>query len=99
MTPLNYECSVEDESTIGSIANRFGQVLPSPIPYSHDDYLAVQVAILTTHVNGCSLDLKGLLMSNSKILLSDVTGIINNIDQKTGRLGNCFLPQCKANKG
>lgn len=96
MLTLNYECSLDDESTIDSIAHRFGKVLPSKATYSHDDYLAVQVAILVTHLNGCALDLKGLLMADSKTLLGDVIGIINNIDPKTGKLSNCFLPQCKA---
>jgi hypothetical protein len=57
------------------------------------DPLALSLAILATHANGCRLRLAALLAADDLNFLHDVSGIVNNIDTDTGRLLNCFRPR------
>lgn len=62
------------------------------------DRLTVSMDIQACHANGCELDLDGLLAADKLDFIHDVSGIITNIDRKTGALENCFMPRyAKAN--
>lgn len=50
--------------------------------------------IILCHCNGCKLDLEKLLNSDENSLHKDITGIFDNIDRKTGKLNNGFVPRC-----
>lgn len=56
--------------------------------------IQIEMDITATHCNGCRLDLGKLLKSSGTDFLHDVHGIIHNLDRKTGRLKNQFLPRC-----
>lgn len=45
------------------------------------------------HCNGCPLKLAELLAADDFNFAHDVFGIRKNIDRKTGKLQNCFLPR------
>ena len=46
-----------------------------------------------THNNGCPLKLTELLAADDFNFVHDVFGIRANIDRKTGKLQNCFVPR------
>ena len=56
--------------------------------------MSVHMDIQACHTHGCPLDLDGLLDANPSDFGHDVWGIHQNIDRKTGKLLNCFVPRC-----
>ncbi|PKN20403.1 MAG: hypothetical protein CVU71_01020 [Deltaproteobacteria bacterium HGW-Deltaproteobacteria-6] len=60
------------------------------------DALALSMDIAATHLNGCPLKLKEWLKADDFNFFHDIYGIYNNLDRKTGRLKNCFLPRFAA---
>jgi hypothetical protein len=57
------------------------------------DRLAITMDLTACHLNGCKLDLDGLLAAKEFDLIHDVSGIMHHIDRKTGMLLDCFLPR------
>lgn len=57
------------------------------------DAMTINMDITAAHLNGCSLDLKGLLEAKQSDFVHDVYGIIHNIDRKTGEIQNHFTPR------
>jgi hypothetical protein len=49
--------------------------------------------LTATHLNGTPLRLQEMLYSKDGDLIHDVVGIHNNLDRRTGRMMNCFLPR------
>jgi len=50
-------------------------------------------AVALCHANGCQLDLNKLHRFDDMNFVHDLVGIRNNLDYKTGRLRDCFLPR------
>jgi len=58
--------------------------------------LDVSMDLTACHLNGCPLDLDGLLNAERFDFVHDVTGICRHIDRTTGELRDCFLPRYAA---
>lgn len=54
----------------------------------------IELDLLTTHQNGCPLNLSALLECSDFDLVHDVSGIRQHLDITTGKLGNLFWPRC-----
>jgi len=55
--------------------------------------LEVTMDLTACHLNGCRLDLDGLLTATPSDLIHDVAGIMRHINRQTGQLEDCFLPR------
>jgi hypothetical protein len=55
--------------------------------------------IATCHLNGCPLDLDGLLTASPSDRNHDVMGISQHLDHPTGKLKNGFVPRFAAKVG
>lgn len=53
----------------------------------------VMMDIEACHCNGCPLDLDGLATAKTSDFVHDLTGITANLNRKTGKLENCFVPR------
>jgi len=60
------------------------------------DRMTREMDITAVHCNGCPLRLADLLAGSDFDFVHDFCGIARNIDRKTGRLRNCFLPRYAA---
>lgn len=49
--------------------------------------------LTATHMNGCPLDLGGLLAASDGDFVHDVWGIRIHLDRETGELKDCFIPR------
>jgi peroxiredoxin family protein len=58
--------------------------------------LSVSMDLTACHLNGCALDLDGLLTADKGDLVHDVGGIMHHINRKTGQLENFFCPRYAA---
>jgi hypothetical protein len=88
---LNWNTSKEDHDIIVAIAERYEQALKDF--GQKPNRLKIIMDIEATHNNGCPLDLRGLLVAGMFDLVHDVGGIQSNINRKTGKLENCFVPR------
>jgi len=59
------------------------------------DRMGTEMDIMAAHIS-CPLKLGELLKADNFNFLHDVCGIINNLNRKTGKLDNCFLPRFSA---
>lgn len=57
------------------------------------DRLCLEMDITACHANGTRLDLARLFSAPDFDFMHDVLGIHRNIDRKTGKLANHFLPR------
>ena len=57
------------------------------------DVLGASMDIMACHNNGCPLKLQELLNADDGNFAHDVFGIRANINRKTGKIENCFLPR------
>ena len=64
----------------------------------HGDTLSLIMDITASHLD-TPLDLDALLHAPSVDFCHDVYGIVNNINRKTGKLENCFLPRFARHQG
>lgn len=92
---LNWNTSKEDYDTIIKIAERYIQnAIEFEVPkVLQRPKLEVIMDIEATHNNGCQLKLEELLSANDGNFMHDVCGIMANLNRKTGKLENCFLPR------
>ena len=58
--------------------------------------MEVSMDLTACHLNGCSLDLDGLLAAENADFIHDVAGIMRHINRQTGELEDCFLPRYAA---
>ena len=58
------------------------------------DSLNLIMDLDATHSNGTPLDFERLLAFDKLNFTHDISGIMNCIDRKTGKLTRCFLPRC-----
>lgn len=90
MKKINWDITTEDQNKINAICERVLKTI-------NCDKLGLLMDVTTTHLNGCPLDLDGLLISENFDFFHDIVGIARNIDRKTGQLKNCFLPRYAKN--
>ena len=84
---INWDATQEDMVIIHKIAKRgFCKQL-------YADNIALSMDISATHLNGCPMKLKEWLAADDFNFFHDIYGIYNNLDRKTGKLKNCFLPR------
>ena len=86
---INWAISKEDELVIIAIASRTYKELPD----YPDPKMTLIMDIEACHLNGCSLDLTGLLNSPTGDFLHDVAGIRKHISRETGKLEEGFVPR------
>jgi len=53
----------------------------------------LRMDLTACHLNGCPLQLDDLLGAEDSDFAHDVFGIVCNLNRKTGRLENCFVPR------
>ena len=75
---------------IVAIAKRVEKLLPEPVP----SLAQINMYIAGTHIYSGPLDLQQLLDSRDTDVVHDVSGMIYNLDKKTGKLLNYFRPRC-----
>lgn len=80
-----------DRLKVIEIVHRFNQLRESKGLGTFEPF-DLQSDILKCHCNGNRLDFKQLLSSPDDDLYSDVIGIRNNINPKTGKLKEGFVP-------
>ena len=78
--------------TITEIVQRFRKVAPS-LGIQGVDPITLDMDLTACHLNGCPLDLVGLLNASNGDFNHDITGIVGNIDRATGKLGDHFTPR------
>lgn len=84
---IKWSATKEENETISKICDRFIEKYGSKKKDLTMDLDA-------THSNCCSLDFEKLLGFSEFDFYHDMFGIIRNLDRKTGKLRNCFLPRC-----
>jgi hypothetical protein len=89
---LNWKTSKEDHDIIVTIAERYIYLLKTadiPIPKKLDLIMDIEAV----HNNGCPLNLDDLLNASDDDFAHDLIGIQVNLNRKTGKLENCFVPR------
>lgn len=90
--PIRFNGTKEEDALIKRIADRYqALMLQHKFKVRRPD---LDMDIAACHYNGCMLDLEKLLAFDDFNLSHDVTGIIRNLNRRTGKLGNFFLPRC-----
>ena len=86
---LNWNTTKGEAQTISKIVQRardsadLGQIDP----------LKLDMDISACHLNGCPLDLQGLLNATPGDFNHDISGIVSRIDRETGNLRDCWTPR------
>ena len=88
MAQINFNASNEDLEFIIAISERAMSFFPSS-----NHITDVQMDLTACHLNGCPLDLPGLYVARDFDFAHDINGIARNLDRKTGKLRNSFLPR------
>jgi hypothetical protein len=91
---INWNCSKRELDKITQIMLRAASLM------SFEDRganrLDVSMDLTACHLNGCPLDLDGLLHAEPFDLIHDVGGIIAHINRQTGELKDFFSPRYSA---
>ena len=93
LPPLNWRAAPNDARLIVKITGRAQQIadrIGTEVPPQ------LLMDLTACHLNGCAIDLLGLLHGNDSDFVHDVWGIHRHIDRRTGVLGDCFLPRFAA---
>lgn len=94
---INWKASPKDAKKIDTILDRAAAEWPS---YGEPEgRKEAAMDLIACHLNGRPLDLDALLDADDFDFAHDLFGIRENINRKTGELGNCFLPRCAAKGG
>lgn len=88
---ISWDCKKEDYELISKIANRAIKEYKAIIK------MDLNMDITAVHCNGNKMDLEKLLNADDFNFFHDIFGIMKNIDRKTGKLTNHFLPRCSTN--
>lgn len=88
---MNMHCEKDDSSKIIKIMLRAASCMSFESRGS--SRLEVTMDLTACHLNGCPLDLDGLLNAGQGDFMHDVAGIMRHINRRTGQLENCFLPR------
>lgn len=89
---LNLKATPEDAKLIGQIVARFSTAYEAEI-CAPTRRMNLEMDITACHLNGCPLDLQGLLGASDFEFAHDVQGIRIHIDRATGHLFGCFSPR------
>ena len=87
---LNMDCTPKEKQQIGLIVNRMLKTSPST------NKLTSHSGISMVHLNGCPLDLDGLINASDADFYHDINGIFLNLNTETGRLEDYFVPRFSA---
>lgn len=90
---IKWNASPKDSGLIGKICER-AERLAHDKGLSRPDRMEMVMDLTAAHLNGCPLDLDGLLSAPDLDFAHDVFGIRRNMDRQTGALLNHFLPRC-----
>jgi hypothetical protein len=91
--PIKWNTLREDNDLIIQIAER----VERDMPRYPDDRRTLVMDLTACHVNGCALDLRGLLAASKYEFSHDVYGIRKAINRRTGKLTeDVFLPRYAA---
>jgi hypothetical protein len=88
---IKWNCTREETQIAVKIAQR-AVTMAKEIGVEYSQMTAL-MDIEATHSNGCPLKLQELLDADNPNFAHDVFGIRANINRKTGKLENCFLPR------
>lgn len=91
---INWTCTKRESETIIKIMLRAASCMN--FEQRGGNRLEVTMDLTACHLNGCPLDLEGLLSAENDDLIHDVSGIMRHINRKTGRLEDCFVPRYAA---
>lgn len=86
--------SKEDVPIVDGIVDRYIQHMKELGAKVIGSKIDIFMDVTATHLNGCPLKLEELLKADNFDFMHDVTGILLNLDRKTGKLRNCFNPRC-----
>jgi hypothetical protein len=89
---INWKVTREDADTIRQIVERAVEVFN--IEASGRQTLTMDIT--AAHLNGCPLDLPGLLAAEAFDFTHDIAGIARHMDRETGKIGGAFLPRYAA---
>lgn len=95
MNAINWNASKEDSDTIFAIVDRALVAIKNHTGRELDR-TSLAMDLTATHLNGTPLRLAELLAADDYNFAHDVVGIINNVNRRTGKLENCFLPRFAA---
>lgn len=87
---INWNITKADADKIHAIATR---AMPGK-KYPH--FTDLTMDLTACHLNGCPLDLNGLLVASDADFCHDINGIWNHLDRETGKLTDCFVPRYAA---
>lgn len=86
---MEWTATTEERATIMEIAQRAKRDFSANL-------MTVSMDVEATHCNGNKLKLEEFLGADSFNFAHDIYGINNNLNRKTGKLKNCFLPRYSA---
>ena len=81
---VQFKATLNEANTIQAIADRA----------KPKNRLSFAMDLEAAHSNGCPLDFQKLKDFDDFNFWHDVNGIQRNIDRRTGKLLNCFVPRC-----
>ncbi len=84
---INWYTTIEEIKLINEIVKR------SIKHFGINSKMTMMMDIQVCHLNGCKLDLQGLLDSNDKDFSHDILGIKYHIDRNNGKLYGDFTPR------
>lgn len=91
---VSFKVSNKDSELISLIAKRaVKQAAEQEIKI---EPLDMTMDLTAVHANGCPLRLADLLTADEFNFAHDIHGIRFNLNRRTGRLGNCFVPRFAA---
>lgn len=94
---INWNASKEDRATIRAIAERAAELAKTAgFTYSRQ---SAELDLIAVHLNGCRLDLAGLLAADEGNFGHDILGIRQHLDRSTGKLAEFFDPRYSASVG
>ena len=84
---VSFDVNRDDREIIGKIARRAVSINNSTLLIDYE------MDVTAVHVNGCPLNLQGLLAADKFNFIHDVFGIRHCLDRETGKLTDCFRPR------
>ena len=90
---VSFKVTIDEAVLIEAIAVRAFKGFLKTGNYIGINLLDVEMDVTACHVNGCKLDLNGLLKADDFNFAHDISGIMSHIDRTTGKLEDHFLPR------
>jgi hypothetical protein len=94
---LNWKLTKEDAELVERIAARMCEFAARAGMKGEQGLNMMDISAV--HLNGCPLDLKGLLEADTFNFTHDAFGIVRHLDRSTGQLLDCFVPRFAAFNG